>query len=324
MICVLAGGVGAARFLRGLVDVVDPAHVTAIVNTADDTVLHGLAISPDLDTVVYTLADAIDRERGWGLRNETWHAMESLARFAEVRPAGSTAGGTWFNLGDADLATHFYRTGRLAEGATPSEVAGEIARAFGVAVHVLPMSNQPVRTMVDTEAGRTGFQEYFVGMRHQVGVHSVSFEGADTAEFVDPATLVAAECVVIAPSNPIVSIGPIRALRGVDAALAARRDSVVAVSPIVAGAALKGPADRMLTDLGHEASVVGVARLYAPVCGTLVIDEQDAALAPAVEAEGMRCVVTDTIMSRPGVAAALAATAIGSAGASLPRRGDES
>jgi len=324
MICVLAGGVGAARFLRGLVDAVDPARVTAIVNTADDTVLHGLAISPDLDTVVYTLADAIDRDRGWGLRDETWRAMESLARFAAVRPADSTAGGTWFNLGDTDLATHFYRTGRLTEGASPAVVAAEIARAFGLAVRILPMSNEPVRTMVDTEAGTVGFQEYFVGMRHDVGVRSVVFEGADTASFIDAQVLVDAECVVIAPSNPIVSIGPIRALRGVDAALAARRDSVVAVSPIVAGAALKGPADRMLADLGHEASVVGVARMYAPVCGTLVIDGRDAALAPAVEAEGMRCVVTDTIMSEPGVAAALAAIVIGSAGVHLPRGGEQS
>lgn len=321
MICVLAGGVGAARFLRGLVEVVDPATVTAVVNTADDTVLHGLSISPDVDTVVYTLSDSIDPGRGWGLRDETWRAMESLARFASVRPADSGAGGTWFNLGDSDLATHFYRTGRLAEGARPSEVAAEIARAFGVAVRILPMSEDPVRTMVDTDAGRMGFQEYFVGMRHDVGVHAVAFEGAATAGFIDPRVLTESACVIIAPSNPIVSIGPIRALGGVDAALAARRDSVVAVSPIVAGAALKGPADRMLVDLGHEASVVGVARLYAPVCGTLVIDAQDEALADAVEREGMSCVVVDTIMSRPGVAAALAATALESVGQTVDRRG---
>lgn len=322
MISVLAGGVGAARFLRGLIQVVDPARVTAIVNTADDTVLHGLSISPDLDTVVYTLSNSIDPDRGWGLREETWRAMESLARFSAVRPSTSTAGGTWFNLGDSDLATHFYRTGRLAEGARPSEVADEIARAFGLAARVVPMSEDPVRTIVDTERGRVGFQEYFVGLRHDVGVRAVTFEGADSAGFIDHRLVTDAECVLIAPSNPIVSIGPIRALAGVDAALAARRDSVVAISPIVAGAALKGPADRMLTDLGHEASVAGVARIYAPVCGTLVIDEQDEALASTVEREGMRCVVVDTIMSKPGVAASLAATALESAGLSTPRKGD--
>lgn len=322
MICVLAGGVGAARFLRGLVEVVEPERITAIVNTADDTVLHGLSISPDLDTVVYTLSEAIDPARGWGLRDETWRAMEGLARFARVRPDGSSAGGAWFNLGDTDLATHFYRTGRLAEGAKPSEVAAEIARAFGVGVRILPMTEQRVHTMVDTEVGRMGFQEYFVGMHHDVGVRSIEFAGVSGASFIDPIVLEAAECVVIAPSNPVVSIGPIRALAGVDAALAARRDSVVAISPIVAGAALKGPADRMLTDLGHEASVVGVARMYAGVCGTLVIDAQDAPLAGAVEREGVRCVVVDTIMSRPGVAAALAATALEAAGVRLPRGGN--
>ena len=324
MISVLAGGVGAARFLRGLIQVVDPARVTAVVNTADDTVLHGLAISPDLDTVVYTLSDSIDPERGWGLRNETWRAMESLARFAAVRPSSSTAGGTWFNLGDADLATHFYRTGRLTEGAAPSTVAAEIARAFGLAVRVVPMSEDPVRTIVDTDRGRVGFQEYFVGMRHDVGVKAVHFEGADRARFIDMHVISGAECVVIAPSNPIVSIGPIRALGGVDAALSARRESVVAISPIVAGAALKGPADRMLTDLGHEASVVGVARMYAPICGTLIIDTQDESLADAVEAQGLRCVVVDTIMSKPGVAAALAATAVEAAGVALSQEGHRS
>lgn len=310
MITVLAGGVGAARFLRGLVQVVEPSRVTAVVNTGDDTELHGLSISPDIDTVIYTLSDSIDPDRGWGLRNESWRAMESLARFETVRPANSNAAPRWFNLGDSDLATHFYRTVRLNEGASPAEVTAEIASAFGIAVRVVPMTNDRVRTHVDTDEGRLAFQRYFVEKRHAVPVHGVEFEGVERATFTDMSLLADADAVVIAPSNPIVSIGPIRAIDGVDAALAARRESVVAVSPIVAGAALKGPADRMLAELGHEASVVGVARLYAPVCGTLVIDVRDEEHVAAVEREGVRCVAVDTIMSTPGVAASLAATVL--------------
>ncbi len=313
MITVLAGGVGAARLLRGLCRVVDPATVTAVVNTADDTVMHGLAICPDLDTVVYTLAGAIDPERGWGLAGETWAALGALHRFAAVRPAGSCAGETWFGLGDQDLATHMYRTARLAEGAPLHQVSAEIARAWGLQLAVVPMTDATVSTMVDVvDEGEISFQEYFVGRRHAVPVRAVRFAGASVAT---PAAGViesirTAESVVIAPSNPIVSIGPIRAIPGIDAALASRRESVVAISPIVAGAALKGPADRMLVELGHEASVVGVARLYAPICATLVIDHADAALAEAVEAEGMRCIVTDTIMRDPEVAGRLARTTL--------------
>lgn len=312
MITVLAGGVGAARFLRGLQRVVPPTSVTAVVNTGDDTVLHGLAISPDLDTVTYTLAEAIDPDRGWGLADETWQAMASLERYAAVRPPGSAAAATWFHLGDRDLATHLYRTARLAEGASLTEVTAEIARAWGVEVEIVPMCDTPVTTMVTLadpepdEPAEVPFQEYFVRRRHAVAVRAVRFAGAQLAVPGFLRALRQADAIVIAPSNPIVSIGPIRALVDVDDTLAARRDRVVAVSPIVAGAALKGPADRMLTELGHEASAVGVARLYAPVCGTLVIDERDAHLAPAVEGEGLRCVVTDTIMRTPDVAADLA------------------
>jgi LPPG:FO 2-phospho-L-lactate transferase len=310
MILVLAGGVGAARFLAGLTQVVDSSEIVTIVNTGDDTELHGLSISPDIDTVTYTVAQAIDPERGWGLRNETWRAMESLERFESVRPEGSRAAPRWFNLGDTDLATHFYRTARLREGATLAEVTDEIRRAFGVTFPILPMSNQSVRTLVHLADGPVSFQEYFVKLRHSVPVTSVEFVGTDIATFVDPDLIRTANTIVIAPSNPIVSIGPIRAVRGVEESLRARRDDIVAVSPIVAGAALKGPADRMLTELGHEPTVVGVARMYAPIAATLVIDEQDAHLADSVECEGMRCVVTDTIMSKPGVAASLARTTV--------------
>jgi LPPG:FO 2-phospho-L-lactate transferase len=318
VICVLAGGVGAARFLRGLVQVV-PAHdITAIVNTGDDTVLHGLSISPDLDTVTYTLANAIDPVRGWGLENESWTAMSALARFVNVRPQDSSAAPTWFNLGDKDLATHFYRTARMQEGATLAQVTSEICQSFGVDVHLVPMSNDRVSTFVtlanDCAAGLQGteitFQEYFVKHQHSVAVSNVRFAGASTASALGLDTLLSAQTVVIAPSNPLVSIAPLRALHGVDAALTKRRESVVAISPIIAGAALKGPADRLMTELGHESSVVGVAKLYAPICGTLIIDTADAHLAPKVEAEGMRCVIVDTVMSTPEKSQHLARTTL--------------
>jgi LPPG:FO 2-phospho-L-lactate transferase len=321
VICVLAGGVGAARFLRGLVQVV-PAHdITAIVNTGDDTVLHGLSISPDLDTVTYTLASAIDPVRGWGLENESWTAMSALARFVDVRPQDSSAAPTWFNLGDKDLATHFYRTARLREGATLAQVTSEISQSFGVDVHLVPMSNDRVSTFVtlanDCVAGPSGteitFQEYFVKHQHSVAVSAVRFAGASTASALGLDTLNSAQTVVIAPSNPLVSIAPLRALHGVDAALTKRRESVVAISPIIAGAALKGPADRLMTELGHESSVIGVAKLYAPICGTLIIDSADAHLASKVEAEGMRCVVVDTVMSTPEKSKHLARTTLESA-----------
>lgn len=325
MITVVAGGVGAARMLRAILAVVPAAGVTALVNTGDDTVLHGLSISPDLDTITYTLAGAIDPERGWGLVDESWRAMGALARYAEVRPAGSSAAPTWFNLGDQDLATHFYRTARLAEGATLSTVTAEIVRAWGLGLTVVPMSDDRVSTRVvlaeDAGAHAAGdeisFQEYFVQLRHSAAVSSVRFDGADDAAPNGLDALRDSSAVVIAPSNPLVSIGPLRALTGVDAALGARRETVVAVSPIVAGAALKGPADRLMVELGHEASVVGVARLYAPIAGTLVIDTADAHLAEAVEAEGMTCVVTDTVMRDATVSASLARTTLAAAGIDL-------
>ena len=309
MLTALAGGVGAARMLRGLAAVVPPASITAVVNTADDVVLHGLHVSPDLDTVVYTLGGVNDEERGWGLAGETWTAMEALERYG---------GQAWFRLGDRDLATHLYRTQRLAEQATLTEVTAEVAAAWALGVRLLPMSDDRVETRI-TVAGpapgtsvEIGFQEWFVGRRHAVAVEQIRFEGAADAH---PApgvleALAGADRVVICPSNPIVSIAPILAVPGVTEAVQSRRDDVVAVSPIVAGAALRGPADRLLRDLGHEVSVVGVARLYAPLAACLVIDEADAALAGAVEAVGMRCVVAPTVMRGPAGAAALARTVL--------------
>jgi len=318
VIAVLAGGVGAARFLRGLMLEVEPQLITSIVNTGDDTVLHGLHISPDLDTVTYTLAGAIDPERGWGLENETWTAMGALSRYATNRPTNSRAAPTWFNLGDKDLATHFYRTARLAEGATLAQVTTEIAQAWGLDLQLVPMTNDSVQTVItlaeDCEAGNAGteisFQEYFVKHHHSVAASAVKFVGSTQAKPNGLDVLASAESILIAPSNPLVSIAPIRSLAGVDGILAKRRDSVCAISPIVNGAALKGPADRLMTELGHEASVVGIAKIYAPICGTLIIDNADAHLASAVEAQGIRCIVTNTIMKTPQVSAALARTTL--------------
>jgi LPPG:FO 2-phospho-L-lactate transferase len=309
MIAVLCGGVGAARFLAALAHVVEPADTVGIVNTGDDTVMHGLLISPDLDTVTYTLAEAIDPVRGWGLADESWRAMEALQRYAHSKPAHSSAAPTWFNLGDRDLATHFYRTARRSEGATLAEITAEICTAWGVRQRLVPMSNQTVSTVVTLADGSdVSFQEYFVKLRHGVPVSAVRFDGATQAALTPGVeeVLQSAQCIVVAPSNPIVSIGPIRALHGVDEILGARRSSVVAISPIVGGAALKGPADRMMRELGHEPSVVGVARLYAPIAGSLVIDPVDSHLADAIEAEGVRAVITPSVMSNPDIGAELA------------------
>ena len=318
-VAVLAGGVGAARFLCGLIQIIAPDKITAIVNTADDTELHGLNISPDIDTVIYTLAGAIDPERSWGLRDETWTAMNALKKYETVRPSGSHAAPTWFNLGDQDLATHFYRTARLAEGASLTQVTDEIARAWNLGINIRPMTNHRIRTQVrlgeNGPAGSKGtyisFQEYFVKYQHSVVIDDVRFDGGETAPFACGSDLQSATAVIIAPSNPIVSIGPIRELRGVNEMLRTRRDSVVAISPIVAGSALKGPADRLLVELGHESSVVGVARIYSPICGTLVSDNADAHLADAVRAQGMNCVVTDTVMKDAVISRNLAATTLG-------------
>lgn len=308
-VAVISGGVGAARFLRGLIDVVDPVAVTAVVNVGDDLELHGLHISPDLDTVTYTLAGEINPETGWGLRDESWQAMAGVERYG---------GQSWFSLGDRDLGTHLYRTQRLAEGAPLSRVTAEIAEAWALGLTVLPVTDDRLRTMVtldgpSEEAGsEIAFQEYFVAHRHSVPVRSVRFDGAEQT-LPAPGVLDAleqADTIVIAPSNPIVSIDPVLAVPGVRQLLEARRDNVVAISPIIAGRALKGPADRLLRELGHAASVAGVARLYAPFASTLVIDEADAALVPSVEEPGMRALVTPTVMTDPAAAAALAKTVL--------------
>ncbi len=309
----LAGGVGAARFLAGLVAVRPPANCDVIVNVADDFELHGLSISPDLDTITYTLAGLVNPETGWGRAGETWTVMDELARLG---------GEAWFRLGDRDLAVHLYRTQRLGTGAELATVTAELARAQGVAARLIPVTGDRLRTLIHLPGGETiDFQDYFVARRHSVALTGITFEGATGAR-PSPGVLEAiagARTVVIAPSNPVVSIGPVLAVPGVRDAVAARRESVVAVSPIIGGEAVKGPAARMLTELGHEASALGVARLYRDLAATMVIDTRDTALAPAVEDLGMTCVVTETMMSDPTRAAALATTVLTAAAGPNPR-----
>ncbi len=300
VICVLAGGVGAAKLLRGLQQIVDPSSIVAIVNVGDDTVLHGLHVSADLDTVTYTLAGEINPETGWGLREETWQAMTVLRRYG---------GPAWFNLGDRDLGTHLYRTARLRDGAPLSRVTAEIAAAWGVGVQIVPVTDDRLETRVTVvDEGEIGFQEYFVRRRHDVAVTSVRFDGATSCR---PApgvldAITGADHLIVAPSNPIVSIDPVLAVPGVREAVEARRHRNVAVSPIVGDVALKGPADRMLRELGHESSAAGIARLYAPLAARLVIDTVDAHHADAVHDAGIEPVVTDTMMVDDLRAAAVA------------------
>jgi LPPG:FO 2-phospho-L-lactate transferase len=292
--------------LSGLVRVVPPDEITAVVNVGDDMVLHGLHISPDIDTVTYTLAGMDNRETGWGVTGETWNVLAELT---------SIGGEDWFALGDRDLATHLFRTGGLTAGQSLGAVTAVLAERRGVGVRLLPVTDDALRTRLTlSEASTLGpagtevsFQDYFVRLRHDVAVRGVRFEGAASAR-PGPGVLDAlaeAETIIVCPSNPVVSIGPLLAVPGIREAVTARRERVVAVSPIVAGAAVKGPADRLMAELGTESSVVGVARLYAPWVGTLIIDAADASRAAEVEAEGLRCVVADTVMSSPEKAAAL-------------------
>lgn len=306
----LAGGVGAARMLAGISSVAGQGTITAIVNTGDDVVLHGLHVSPDIDTVTYTLAGASNPATGWGLAGETWEVMGALAPFEQV--AGASL--TWFRLGDRDLATHLYRTGRLAAGATLTEVTAEVCRRFGVEARLLPMSDDRVETRVVVQKREIGFQDYFVGMGHSVPVEAVRFAGASSAR-PGPGVISAiegADLVVICPSNPVVSIGPVLAVPGIAEAVARRRPHVVAVSPIIGGRALKGPADRMLSELGRESSAAGVAEMWAPFAGTIVVDNEDAGLAGRIEALGIRCVVAPSVMSGPAEAAKLAEVVLSS------------
>jgi LPPG:FO 2-phospho-L-lactate transferase len=285
----LAGGIGASKLLVGLTRAMDPRDLTIVVNTGDDIVLHGLAISPDLDIVTYSLAGNVNPETGWGFRDETFRALDQLAAYG--RPA-------WFHLGDRDLATHIHRTAMLREGRSLSEAAESIRVAIGVQPKILPMSDQPVPTMIDTDQGRLHFQQYLVQRRAEPVVRNISFDGIEAA-LPAPGVLESLEraaAIVICPSNPLISIGPILAVPGVREALRKRRADVVAVCPIVGGKSLKGPSDRMLAQLGFDVSATGVARMYQDICATFLIDAVDAGERMAVEALGMTAVVCSTVM----------------------------
>jgi LPPG:FO 2-phospho-L-lactate transferase len=305
----LAGGIGAGKFLRGLVRVVGRPDVTAIVNTADDVRIHGLHVSPDLDSVTYWLGGVFDRERGWGRRDETFRATEELRRF--------DPDAAWFNLGDLDLATHLFRTRRLVEGATLTEVTAEIAARFEIGSHVLPMTDDPVTTRVDVVAdGRAldlHFQEYWVRRHARDEVKQVRYAGAEAAR---PApgvleALAGADIVVICPSNPVASIGPILAVPGVRDAVAARWERVVGISGIVGGAPLAGMADKLMPSMGVEVTAAGAAECYRGLLGAWVIDAADRGLRERIAGAGVTVGVTDTVMTDDEAAEALARVALG-------------
>ena len=302
----LAGGIGAGKFLRGLRRVVGDAHLTVVGNTGDDLRVHGLHVSPDLDSVLYWLTGTGDRTRGWGRREETFRATEELRRLG--------AEGAWFGLGDLDLATHLFRAGRLAAGASLTEVTAELCAAFGLVVRLLPMTDDPVETRIGIAGGEElAFQDYWVRRGGRDAVERVRYAGASDAR---PApgvleAIAAADAVVVCPSNPVASIGPILAVPGIRDAVAARRDRVVGVSGIVGGAPLGGMADRLLSAVGAEVSAVGAASRYAGLLGAWLIDERDRGLAPSIAATGVAVGATDTIMVDDDVAESVARAALG-------------
>jgi len=285
----LAGGVGGAKLAHGLYAALLPGALTVVVNTGDDFEHFGLRICPDADTVLYTLAGLANEATGWGVAGETWSALEMLGRYGEE---------IWFHIGDRDLATHVVRTARLREGRTLTQVLASLADALGVRAALLPMCDEPAPTIVRTPEGELAFQDYFVRRQQRDQVLGVRFAGIEAARVPDGVrdAVAAAEVIVVCPSNPIVSIGPILAVPGMRALLAGVRAPRVAVSPIVGGKALKGPADRMLTDLGMEPAAFGVAALYQGLLNGFVLDTVDADAAPRIEALGMRTLVTDTVM----------------------------
>ncbi|HEY8116185.1 MAG TPA: 2-phospho-L-lactate transferase [Actinomycetota bacterium] len=305
----LAGGVGAGKFLRGLVRAVAPDAVTVIANTGDDITMHGLNVSPDLDSVTYWLGDVFDRERGWGRRDETFRATEELRSFDPEL--------AWFNLGDLDLATHLFRTNLRAAGETLTSATAAIARRFGVVPRILPMSDDPVTTRIsvvaDGEELDLHFQEYWVRRGGRDEVKAVRYEGAERSRPA-PGVLEAladADAIVLCPSNPVASLGPILAVPGIRDTIGARRTDVVGVSGIVAGAPLAGMADRLMPAAGAEVTAAGAAEFYRGLLGAWVVDDLDRALIPRIEATGLRVGATDSIMTDDAKAEALARFALG-------------
>lgn len=297
----LAGGVGGAKLVWGLAQVLEPEQLTVAVNTGDDDCFHGLHISPDLDTMLYTLAGLSNRQTGWGIAGDTFHGLAMLGRYGAE---------TWFNLGDRDLATHIRRTQLLREGATLSEVTAELSRCLGVRQRIVPMSDDPVRTFLTTADGELTMQEYFVRERSQPAVSRVQYRGAESARLSPgfAAALATVEVVILCPSNSLLSLEPMLAVPGARESLTAASGKRwrAAVSPMVGGAAVSGPAARLMDGLGYAATALGVARLYRGLCDFFLMDERDAALAPAVEELGMRAVSAPIIMETDGDKIALA------------------
>jgi LPPG:FO 2-phospho-L-lactate transferase len=305
----LAGGIGAGKFLRGLVRAVAPEAVTVITNTGDDIAMHGLHVSPDLDSVTYWLGDVFDRERGWGRRDETFRATEELRSFDPEQ--------AWFNLGDLDLATHLYRTNLLAAGETLTSATAAVARRFGVVPRIIPMSDDPVTTRIsvvaDGEELELHFQDYWVRRGGRDEVKAVRYEGAERSRPA-PGVLEAladADAIVLCPSNPVASLGPILSVPGIREAVGARGTDVVGVSGIVAGAPLAGMADRLMPAAGAEVTAAGAAECYRGLLGAWVVDDVDRALIPRIEATGLRVGATDSIMTDDAKAEALARFALG-------------
>jgi LPPG:FO 2-phospho-L-lactate transferase len=288
-VCALAGGVGGAKLAAGLQDALPPGDLTVVVNTADDFELWGLRVCPDLDTVMYTLAGLANPQTGWGVAGESFATLDMLALYGED---------TWFRLGDRDLATHILRSDRLRAGEPLSRISAALSAALGVQSAVLPMCDEPVSTVLETPGGRLEFQEYFVRRGQRDEVLGVELRGIDEARVPDAVSeaLAEAEIIVVCPSNPLVSVGPILAVPGMREALKSSSAPKVAVSPIVGGRALKGPADRMLASLGHEVSATGVAGIYEAILDGMVVDRQDEGERIGIEAVGMSVLVTGAIM----------------------------
>ncbi|TML50629.1 MAG: 2-phospho-L-lactate transferase [Actinobacteria bacterium] len=303
-VAVLAGGVGGARFVQALMEAIEPREVTVIANVGDDLELHGLYISPDLDTLFYTLAGLGDEERGWGRASETWNASETI---------GLLGGETWFRLGDRDVGLHLVRTEALRRGEPLSAVTARIAQAVGLELTLLPATDDRLRTRIRTPGGEFEFQEWFVARGHRDRADEVVYEGAAEARAAPGVleALEAAELIAIAPSNPFVSIGPILAVGEIRAVVERRRDRVVAVSPLIGGRAVKGPADAMFTSLAGGTGAGQVTDCYEGLIGSLVLDEADADDAEAVAARGVRPLVTRTLMSEPEARRGLVETVLG-------------
>ena len=287
---VLAGGVGAAKFIQGLVRVVDPSKLKIIINTGDDIELFGLNICPDIDIITYSIAEVVDKEKGWGFENETFNCLSVLKNYYDYG---------WFNAGDKDLATHIYRTDLYHKGFTKAQITSKICKKLGVKADLIPMSNDPVATYIETPLGKIHFEEYYIKHKCEPKILGISFRGSEKAKPVMGVIdyIKKAKRVIICPSNPIVSIGTILSVKDIKNTLSSVKDNVYAISPIIEGSAVKGPADKMLNFFGYEVSSVGVAKFYKEIIGHFIIDRKDQLLKPQIEELGIKTYCFDTLMT---------------------------